>query len=211
MKWLQVYAVAATGLLAASIGYGWNLTMRPKPSTAVTTEASPTEAAQSVLAMVTSASEPIETEPAAPEPTAPTLPDLAPEYLLFPTDGEIVETYSYAPVFSAVMDDWRSHGGIDIGAPAGAPVLCVADGIVERVSRSVLSGAVVELRHGGDMRTVSKSLSDAWVTEGMYVSRGATIGTVGSASEESDAGAHLHFELWRGEQRVDPEPYFVIR
>lgn len=107
--------------------------------------------------------------------------------------------------YSETMGDWRWHPGVDLAVASGTPVAAAADGRVVRVDRDDDHGLTVTLEHDGDYRSTYASLSEAAVEAGQAVRRGQTIGTVGrSARTESTVGDHVHFEIWRGDEAVDP-------
>lgn len=90
--------------------------------------------------------------------------------------------------------------GINIGAPAGSAALAAADGRVSLVSWLPGYGAIVIVEHAGAWRTVYGNLSTSSVSRGARVSAGQALGSVASSVE----GDFLHFEVWRGNSRVNP-------
>lgn len=64
---------------------------------------------------------------------------------------------------------------------------------------------VIIIEHRNGIRTVYGNVERASVREGQRVEAGETIGTSG----ETLGGAFVHFELWRGAERLDPT--FVVR
>jgi len=111
--------------------------------------------------------------------------------------GESVNPFTKAAQF---------HGGIDLGAPEGTPVAAPADGVVEVATTHYAplesAGTVVILDHQDGRKTFYSHLSELKVQTGAPVSRGATIGLVGSTGLST--GPHLHFEVWEHGQHVDP-------
>ena len=91
-------------------------------------------------------------------------------------------------------ENGRLHEGVDIAAPAGAPVHVVTDGVVMRSGVSGTYGRFVEVGHKDGFRTLYAHLGrDAGLKRGAYVKRGATVAYVGSSGRST--GSHLHFEL----------------
>ena len=93
------------------------------------------------------------------------------------------------------------HDGLDLIVPQGEPVLAAADG---RVS-AVIRGSYVEIDHRNGYKTRYGCLDDIRVSVGMNVTRGKRIGCVGISR-----GAfvpHLHFEVRRGGEVLDPVHY----
>lgn len=107
--------------------------------------------------------------------------------------------------YSETMGDWRWHPGVDLAVPEGTDVLAAADGRVVGVERDAERGLTVTIEHDGGYRTVYASLAEASVEAGQQVRRGQAIGKAGSSARvESAAGVHVHFEIWRGDEAVDP-------
>lgn len=113
------------------------------------------------------------------------------------------------------------HRGVDLVAPAGTPVVAIADGVIEHaVTVSGTPGfrgyghVIVLHVDGGNMRALYAHLSDVGVVKGQRVTKGEVIGTVGK-SEVEHSGAHLHFELAgraypmpAEHERIDPAVFF---
>ncbi|MEW6443214.1 MAG: M23 family metallopeptidase [bacterium] len=99
------------------------------------------------------------------------------------------------------------HKGIDIAAPRGTPVAAVADGIVLRSGWDGNHGKTVVLEHPEGFATRYGHLDEILIHPGDPVARGDTIGTVGDTGRAT--GPHLHYEILRDKQRIDPEPYLV--
>jgi murein DD-endopeptidase MepM/ murein hydrolase activator NlpD len=97
------------------------------------------------------------------------------------------------------------HEGIDLVAPAGTPVHAVMAGVVE-VSPLGGYGLHVLVHHGGDLVTLYGHLSGFAVAGGTAVTAGTVIGAEGSTG--ASTGAHLHFEVRRAGQPVDPTQVF---
>jgi|GEM_PF-1134149 len=110
------------------------------------------------------------------------------------------------------------HHGIDIaGRNAagqninGAPVSAAGDGLVTRAATGWNGGfgTMVVIDHGGGTTTLYAHLSRLNVREGDWVRAGDTIGFVGSTGNST--GPHLHFEVRRNGQRVNPMPFLEGR
>ncbi len=113
------------------------------------------------------------------------------------------------------------HTGIDLPAPAGTPVLALADGVVVRVERGVAEGQVhggtpygvyVLLRHdrgwqGYRLYTLYAHLERAVVRRGDRLRRGQVLGYVGKTGQAT--GPHLHLEV-RFAQEERPEPFQTL-
>jgi murein DD-endopeptidase MepM/ murein hydrolase activator NlpD len=96
------------------------------------------------------------------------------------------------------------HDGIDVVAPAGAPVRAFAAGSVVFSGWKSGYGNTVVLRHGDGLESVYSHVSKSLVHVGEQVACHSPIGCVGSTGRST--GAHLHFEVRRNGKAVDPIP-----
>jgi len=114
-----------------------------------------------------------------------------------------------------------NHRGFDILVPSATPILAAGDGVVWRVSFSVLYGRQVFVNHGpGEaghgLQTRYFHLSEQRVTEGEAVRRGQLLGYSGR-SGLAGVFQHLHFEVHRLDDSdpprtvglLDPQAYWV--
>ncbi len=85
------------------------------------------------------------------------------------------------------------HGGIDIGAAYGTPIIAAASGTVEIASVYGGYGNAVMINHGNGLRTLYGHMSSIAVSQGQTVQAGQVIGLVGSTGWST--GPHLHFEV----------------
>lgn len=101
------------------------------------------------------------------------------------------------------------HGGIDIAAPNGTPILAAKAGVVVISQYGSSYGNYVVLSHPDGTRTLYAHMSQRSVSAGDTVRQGQTVGLVGSTG--SSTGNHLHFETWTGSSsssRVNPMQFF---
>ncbi|MES3023377.1 MAG: M56 family metallopeptidase [Pseudomonadota bacterium] len=101
----------------------------------------------------------------------------------------------------------RAHRGIDLATPTGTPVYASADGVVlvsaKGYQGEAIYGETVELAHGAGMRSLYAHLDRRDVAAGDIVKAGQLIGLSGATGKVS--GPHLHFEVRRGAELVNPE------
>lgn len=107
-------------------------------------------------------------------------------------------------------ENGRLHQGVDIAAPAGAPVKASADGVVKRTGVSPTYGRFVEVMHKGGMTTLYAHLKAParGVKKGAFIRRGATVAFVGNSGRST--GSHLHFEIRKGDKPLNPA-FFIGR
>lgn len=99
------------------------------------------------------------------------------------------------------------HPGIDFSAPQGTPVYATGAGKVVEVKTSLSGyGKQVIIDHGFGYRTRYAHLQDFKVKEGQQVERGQGIGLVGNTG--TSTAPHLHYEIYREGERVNPIYYF---
>jgi murein DD-endopeptidase MepM/ murein hydrolase activator NlpD len=135
-----------------------------------------------------------------------TAPDTLPSYTRpTPIPGQVTEEFTYplpapAPVTSGygwrvhpVTRVRRFHGGVDLGAAQGVPVLATRQGRVVSADRMGGYGLAVVLEHAdGTQDTLYAHLSQMFVRPGDQISAGTVIGQVGSTGLST--GPHLHYE-----------------
>jgi murein DD-endopeptidase MepM/ murein hydrolase activator NlpD len=102
------------------------------------------------------------------------------------------------------------HVGIDIAMPRGTQVIATASGVVKEVKRSDLQagyGNYVDIDHGKGLMTRYAHLEDVSVAFGKKIRKGDVIGTVGSSG--GSIAPHLHYEIIRDGENVDPIYYMI--
>lgn len=140
-------------------------------------------------------------------------PEKKPEKKSFlsPVSGSVAKGHSLTvPVFSATLEEWRVHSGIDIGCEMGAEVFAAFDGTVSEVYTDPMLGCTVVIDHGYDVKTIYSNLEsdDSLTTVGATVAAGDKIGTVGDTSlSELAEEPHVHFEVSVGGNKADPLEY----
>jgi murein DD-endopeptidase MepM/ murein hydrolase activator NlpD len=100
------------------------------------------------------------------------------------------------------------HAGIDFPAPTGTTVLAAGAGTVTFVGQKSGYGKVVEVTHEKGLVTRYGHLSGFIVEEGQLVVAGTPIARVGSTGRST--GPHLHFEVRRDDNAVDPAGYLAV-
>jgi septal ring factor EnvC (AmiA/AmiB activator) len=123
----------------------------------------------------------------------------------WPVEGGIVYRFGRDTLPSGGIIRWN---GVGITAPVGTPVKAVESGNVRLVGQFGTYGLTIVLEHGNGYYSVYSHLETADVKLGAAVSKGGVIGTVGG--ENSDYGAHLHFEI-RGENQIALDPATWLR
>lgn len=99
------------------------------------------------------------------------------------------------------------HKGVDIDGVTGDPVYPVMAGVVEKVSRSDFwYGNSVLLDHGNSVKSFYAHLNRVTVRPGGEVDLTTQIGEVGATGRAF--GDHLHFEVYKNGQVINP--YLIL-
>ncbi len=127
---------------------------------------------------------------------------------IWPIKGRI--TSPFGNRFHPILKVWRLHTGIDVGAPLGADVRAMEDGVVIYSGWMGGYGQVVIIDHGRlpDGRAISTLYahnSQLLVREGERVVKGQLVARVGSTGFST--GPHAHFEVRVNGTPVDPLPW----
>lgn len=128
----------------------------------------------------------------------------------YPADGEILRDYAMEElIFSETLDEWTVHQGMDIKAERTTVVKASEEGTVVAIKNDPRYGLTVIIEHEDGFKTIySNLLTTEFVTEDEKVEKGQSIGTVGnSAVFEIADEPHLHFEMIKDGEYVDPKLY----
>jgi len=101
-----------------------------------------------------------------------------------------------------VLGETRAHLGVDYRAPAGAPVVAVADGVVVSAGMNGNAGRLVHIRHANGFETQYLHLSSITMSAGTRVRQGDIIGRVGATGLAT--GPHLDYRVRRNGSFVNP-------
>ncbi len=115
-------------------------------------------------------------------------------------------TSGYGNRIHPIFGTERWHSGIDIGAAAGATVIAADSGTVSVATYSSSYGNYVMIYHSNGTYTLYAHMSSIAVTAGQSVTKGDTIGYVGSTGWSN--GPHLHFEIRSSGGTIDPTQFF---
>ena len=124
------------------------------------------------------------------------------------------ETFTITSYFGTRVDPIsgvvKTHGGTDIAAPGGTPILAAADGTVVVASYDADGyGFYVKLKHDDTYSTIYGHCSALLVTAGQTVKQGQIIAKVGSTGYST--GNHLHFEIVQNGVRVNALLFYEIK
>lgn len=127
-----------------------------------------------------------------------------------PVEGEVTTNFAKDTlIYSETLQEWVTHNGIDIKADKTTIVKASADGTIKSIKNDPRFGITVVIEHVNGYSTIYANLLTAeFVKEGEEVKQGQTIGTVGNtATFEIADEPHLHFEILKDNEYVDPNLY----
>ena len=179
---------------APVIGVQTNVEKETVPATEAATEA-PTEPA--TAAETEAATEQEET------PVHQLLPPLSDFSILTPfSNGELVK--------SETTGTWQTHNGVDLACETGADVFAIDTGTVSEVCNDALWGYTITIDHDNGVVSHYCGLDGSVeVREGDTVQSGQKIGVIGNTPDiESALETHLHLEVRKSGEYVDPTAYF---
>jgi len=150
--------------------------------------------------------------PSAPAPTPPRLGDVR-DVFLPPEEAPPSRTVDGVELVWPTVQKrinqyykWR-HTGIDINGTLKDATYAVDAGIVTYSGwNSSGYGNMILIDHGNGMVTRYAHHSKMYVKTGDQVTKGQTIGMVGSTGRST--GPHLHFEIYMNGKRVNPLEYY---
>jgi murein DD-endopeptidase MepM/ murein hydrolase activator NlpD len=140
--------------------------------------------------------QPAPREPGAQAGEAEEVPDFR-----MPVQARVSSTYGVRK--DPFTHEMRMHRGVDIAAPAGMEVHAACAGVVVSSGYEKGYGNTVVVQHPGGFETRYAHLNTLKVNVGDQVQASGVLGTVGSTGHST--GPHLHFEVIRNGNQMDPE------
>ncbi|MDC3164648.1 peptidoglycan DD-metalloendopeptidase family protein [Gammaproteobacteria bacterium] len=125
-------------------------------------------------------------------------------FLRAPLDFAYISSHFNPNRMHPILHKIKAHNGVDYAAKRNTPVKASGDGIISFIGRQSGYGRTVEIKHGGNIKTLYAHLErfNTKLKVGSKVKQGEIIAYVGDSGQAT--GTHLHFEFWQGEIRSDP-------
>ena len=129
---------------------------------------------------------------------------LARAFLRFPLEFTSISSHFADSRFHPILKTNLPHMGVDFAAQRGTPVRAVGDGIISEAGWNGSYGKAIDIKHESSYLSRYAHLQGfaPGIRAGASVTKGQIIGYVGSTGRSS--GPHLHFELYRDHQFIDP-------
>jgi murein DD-endopeptidase MepM/ murein hydrolase activator NlpD len=141
----------------------------------------------------------------APAPPARTGPVSQRRTALAPPVGTLRLSSGFGSRRDPIRRTPATHAGLDIPGAIGSPVYASESGVIVRAGRSGGYGNMIEIDHGGGLRTRYAHLSRLLIAPRASVRQGQVIGLMGSTGRST--GSHLHFEVRLEGRPADPLPF----
>ncbi len=125
--------------------------------------------------------------------------------MLVPADGPVTSVFGWR--VHPVLGTSRFHNGLDFGAEYGSIVRAADNGVVIAADWQGGYGNAVMIDHGNGLVTLYGHTSQLFVTAGQTVQKGQPIAAVGSTGLST--GPHLHFEVRRAGEPIDPVQFLT--
>ena len=100
----------------------------------------------------------------------------------------------------------KRHNGLDFAGKPDSPIVVTADGVVRHAGWVPSYGQAILVDHGLGYSTLYAHTTGIRVKAGDVVKRGDKIATMGSSGRST--GTHLHYEVWKDGQAVNPRNSF---
>lgn len=127
--------------------------------------------------------------------------------LLWPSDySEITSWFGARPASDTNGIGSTNHGGLDIGAPYGAPIYSAGAGTVTLADWYGGYGNAVMIALDNGFTTLFGHMSSIGVSAGDRVAPGQIVGLVGSTGNST--GPHLHYSIFLNGQPIDPAQFY---
>jgi len=121
----------------------------------------------------------------------------------WPTKGRLTSGFGERP--SPFTGRLEFHAGIDIANRTGTQIMAAGKGTVTFAGYKKGYGYFVTVDHGYGFTTNYAHLSQILVEAGQKVEKGEVIAKMGNTGRST--GPHLHFEILKGGEPVDPLQY----
>lgn len=124
----------------------------------------------------------------------------------WPFESTQTVTSRFGTRVDPISGEVKTHGGTDIAAPLGTPILAAADGTVVTATWHNSYGYYVKIKHDNTYSTLYAHCSALHVSAGQTVKQGQVIADCGSTGYST--GSHCHFEVIQNGVRVDALRFF---
>ena len=126
--------------------------------------------------------------------------------LIWPNNGNL--EVKFGNQINPELKTITENTGIEIRCTNSPKVISVLDGIIMGINYIPTYGNVVIIDHGEEYATVYANLGRIFISDDQYISQGDLIGEVSSSGNKKNL---LHFEIWKKDQKLNPEKWLKKR
>lgn len=127
-----------------------------------------------------------------------------------PIRGNYYNSGNYSPNTATDPRHPNGHKGVDLRAAGGTPIYPIASGVVTGVGSDRKGGNVINIQHTNGIRAYYAHLGSVRVHKGDKVNLNTVIGTVGDSGNAKGTFPHLHIQVWKNNQLIDPGTIFSV-
>jgi murein DD-endopeptidase MepM/ murein hydrolase activator NlpD len=129
---------------------------------------------------------------------------LARSFLRFPLEFTSITSHFSESRLHPILRTNSPHPGVDFAAQRGTPIRAVGDGVIAEAGWNGAYGKAIDIKHDATYMSRYAHLGSfaEGIRGGVAVAKGQVIGYVGSTGRAT--GPHLHFELYKDQQYVNP-------
>lgn len=123
-----------------------------------------------------------------------------------PVEADSKITSTFGKRMHPTLKVVKKHNGVDIRVPVGTEIKATASGTVEKLVETAAYGKYIIIKHGEEYSTLYATLSEYKVVVGQNVQKGQVIALSGNSGIST--APHLHYEVIKKGEKVDPAEYF---
>jgi murein DD-endopeptidase MepM/ murein hydrolase activator NlpD len=126
-----------------------------------------------------------------------------------PMEGYLKMTSPFGHRMHPILKVEKLHKGVDFKAPVGTPIIATSDGEVIAVEYKPNGyGKRIIIKHDDVYSTCYAQLSEFKVKKGDKVKIGQVIALSGNSG--ASTAPHLHYEVWKNGESVDPAAFYSM-
>lgn len=128
-------------------------------------------------------------------------------------DQAVAGLVFYRPTRGVMSNNFspdRRHFGVDITANPHESIVATLDGTVILATYTANYGYVMQVQHSQNLVSVYKHCGTMLKQEGDRVKGGEVIALISEKKNEGETQPHLHFEMWKNGNPINPEKYIVF-
>ncbi|MEG2540405.1 MAG: M23 family metallopeptidase [Clostridia bacterium] len=142
------------------------------------------------------------------KPEEPVIPQ---QTFIAPANGAISHEYNMDGLFNQTLCEMSTHNGIDF-VSEDLNIFATCSGVVKEIGSNMLDGNYIILTHENGYESCYYSLEKATdLKVGAKVAQGQNLGKMSiSQGVESLDGNHLHFEMFKNGEQINPLDVLIL-